>query len=98
MAINFVENFGGRARVRWSGALVLLAALLTACALIPMAGFWLAFGDSKLVSTALTSGFAVGLPLVRGNPRQKPAAARRAVANTRQTSSCLGQCGLIRFL
>ena len=59
MKINFVENFGGRARVQWSGALVLLAALLTACALIPAVGFWLAFGDSKLVSNALASGFAV---------------------------------------
>ena len=59
MAINFVENSGGRARVRWRGAVVLFAALLTACALIPAAGFWLAFGDGKLVSIALASGFTV---------------------------------------
>ena len=59
MAINFVENTGGTARVRWSGAAVLLAALFTACGLIPAAGFWFAFGDSKLVSTTFATGFMI---------------------------------------
>ena len=59
MAVAFVENCGGRARVRWSGAVVLLVALFCACALIPAAGFWLAFGDGKLVQIALAFGFTI---------------------------------------
>lgn len=59
MAISFVEHTGGRARVRWSGAAGLLSGLLSACALIPAAGFWFAFRNGQLVSTALMFGFMV---------------------------------------
>jgi hypothetical protein len=90
MAIHFVQNSGGRARVCWPGAMVLFAALLFACAIIPASGFWLAFGDGKLVSTSLISGFGVAClsfgailgtslrrPVVELPTRAEPAASDR---------------------
>lgn len=59
MAINVVENVHGKARVRWLGALVLFIGLWTACGLIPAAGMWVAFGDSKLTGTAIAVGFSI---------------------------------------
>ena len=59
MPVNFVENVGGRAQVRWPGAILLMATALIACAVIPAGGFWLAFGDGKLVTTTLAVGFGI---------------------------------------
>ena len=59
MAINFVENVDGKAKVCWKGAVVMLAALLFACAVIPAVGFWLAYGFGNLVSTTLVVGFII---------------------------------------
>ena len=59
MPVNFVENVGGRAQVRWPGAILLLAAALIACAVIPAGGFWLVFDDRKLVTTTLAVGFGI---------------------------------------
>jgi|GEM_PF-3226732 len=59
MAINVVQNVDGKARVKWLGTFVLLVSLYSACGLIPAAGMWLAFGDTKLVGTALAVGFSI---------------------------------------
>ena len=59
MAMNFVENVDGKAKVCWKGAIVMLSALLLACAVIPAVGFWLAYGFGTLVSTALVIGFII---------------------------------------
>ena len=59
MAIHFVKNVGGRVQVRWPGTFLLLATALLACAVIPAVGFWLAFGDGKLVTTTLAVGFGI---------------------------------------
>ena len=56
MALNVVEIVNGRLRVSWPGALVLFLGLVAGCAAIPAFGFWLAFGDARLVSTAVAVG------------------------------------------
>jgi len=53
MALNVVEIVNGRPRVSWPGAVVLFLGLVAACAAIPGFSFWLAFGDARLVSTAV---------------------------------------------
>ena len=57
--VNVVENDNGRARVCWAGAVVLFLSLIAACGAVPATGFWLAFGDAKLVGTAVATGFSI---------------------------------------
>lgn len=59
MAVNVVENVQGKARVHLPGAFVLLVGLYAACGLLPAAGMWLAFGDTKVAATALAVGFSI---------------------------------------
>ncbi len=67
MALNVVENVGGRARGSWPGAAVLFLGLVAACAAVPAAGFWLALGDVQLAGSAVAAGFSIAccsLPLL----------------------------------
>ena len=59
MAIHFVENVTGKAKVAWAGAAILFLSALTACAVLPSLGFWGVWGDTKLVSTAVAMGFGL---------------------------------------
>jgi len=59
MALNVVENVDGQARVSWPGASVLFLGLVMACAAIPAAGLWLAFGDVRLIGSAVAVGFSM---------------------------------------
>ncbi len=59
MAINFVENVDGRARICWPGAVLFFGALYLACAVIPAVGFWLWLGEAALVSNSLALGFGL---------------------------------------
>jgi hypothetical protein len=59
VALNVVENVGGRARVFWPGAAVLFLGLVAACVAVPATGLWLALGDGKLVANAVPIGFSI---------------------------------------
>lgn len=59
MAIHVVENANGRPRIVWGGAAVLFLGLFSASAAIPAIGFWLAFGEARLVGMAIAIGFSM---------------------------------------
>lgn len=67
MAVNVVENCGGRVRVKWLGVLLLFVGLFLACGLIPAAGMWMLLGSVDSAGMALAIGVSMAcctLPLL----------------------------------